>query len=929
MKYQHMSSTHKASDKHRPCKRKHIDVRHNFVNDTNHDGAGLLFSPANNADLYSGYSDIRSPHKQCKLTDRVRFCENDNEYSDRMCMDSVQVPENCSSEVTGNNVLCPADCVEMVQSNDQQHVTLTVAEQHSSDFEQLLYGVISENECSLVLSQKSDTADVAESVKKQAHKTDVCNSICDTSSDSSDVDMSHVAHQIGVNRQCSLAGNNAHHGTRCYLSTGALNNYSNQTAADSKCHFVNTSSVNSKTDSLQSTKKQNNDRKLETCASYCPSSTKSECYVRKPMQEQHHTLSSMSIDKPRYTLLRMVHGAMKTHADICEQTVAQTTENTSVVNRCLELNFSSIKNMSSSKKNDKKKTESRIVTTENSTSHRTKRHNEHLSPFVNKMCYSSDSLPASLHEMRGPTNTLGMLIANNSVRTTADVDHLDCNVQNTGNDQYYEDGCCSLPTCYSTFEKQVAVTEDCTEYKDSYSRPHKKRKKKKRHRVRDEMSTSAAEIQGTTVNKCSTPCVTDVGLSLSNDCSDRNISHVPSDVGGNIDMPKSEKLQKITEAENQSAVQNEEFTKSNKSKFTPRKNKPNKTRINEQSSHPDTLTDDCAKSKDLRKSSATYAMDFGLPPSIDCSKWNISHTESVPSGEDIVLPNSEKLQNNYEKNEKIVEIEKQCTVQNADCTESDSSEFTTHNNKSKKKKVNKHLSPSVSPGSKSVTAPLLLKCDTVDIPVHKTVVEEACTQTTGVLYHNSTTCSSNDSEDLSLQDNCYTALCENNLHKESEENDFEHLLLNVLATNKSSAECHEKNYSEKIDISSEKPGSEQSSSENTSDDDFSDVDMAKQCMPVNSQLSLSQTASASKKLVSCTAPLKNRKMRPRKCESETNKTQDCSTCSSDRSPSLLDSALLQRFHCDMQIPDQSEEVNGSDKLSPRLIDSAVSPDKLV
>ena len=276
------------------CKRKRTRASDSY-------DAGRSFSTT--AELYSDCSRISSPQKKCKAKDRSRLHQNDDDFSRTYTdEDRVFVGRNFSECPNNSNVIQRADCAETALLSDQPHAASNTKEQQSSNFEDLLFGVISENECSQVISQKCDTAAVVEKTNKRTHASDSCNSISDVSSEFSDEDTSHSAGQVGVNNRYSVNDNNTDLGGTSHLLPAAVLNSSNNpcAAADSEFNIVNSHSVDKITDLLQKTKKENKVKKHEKwsldCSKLC---NEAECRERKREQKRLCTRASDSDDAGR------------------------------------------------------------------------------------------------------------------------------------------------------------------------------------------------------------------------------------------------------------------------------------------------------------------------------------------------------------------------------------------------------------------------------------------------------------------------------------------------------------------------------------------------------------------------------------------------------------------------------------------------------
>jgi len=720
-----MSSTNKAKDLQNSCRRKRVRECGTFLNGSGE--ASLSLSAAD--ELYTDCSGSSSPPKKRKVNDSCRFQQKNDDILNRTYADDVQVSENHNSSEcrTGSNIVKTADCIELAHLTDQPHVALRADEQQSANFEQLLLGLISGSECAPVVPQKCDTACVVESSGEQIHKADICSSISDTSSDSSDTDTYNNVGQVGVNNQYSLEGNAHLGGTSCLSSTCASVNYSNKSAADSELHTVNARSEYNETDLSQSTKKQNKEKKPEKwtldCAKLC---SKSECQERKSKQKRRHMLASVppsqtfSNNNSQFALLRKVRRMMNMHEVVCGKMSLQTTMG--VVDHCSELSDGSIENMSSSEPGCRRVPESnkkhrRQELTEDYTEfersqlihHKKKRHHDDTSSAVNSLCSNVDNLSLPSNKEHRTIEGEEVVFEINSVQA---VDHLDSSVQNTGRELDRNDGCCTVSAFSNkpnAFTKKVTLTGDSVGFKNSQPLSHKK-KKKKRYREHNRVSTHTAELER--IDKFSSPCT----LPLYNN---------------------------------------------------------------------------------------------------DCLELNVSHTECAPSDDDGYVDLSGKQQNNSEKSEKITEVENHCSVNNEGCVKSIESDSTPNRTKPKPKMLNDCSSPLIYADSNSPAACLSVMSGSVD------------RQTAAVLFHDSSACSVKNSGDVLLEKDlpqkCGAVLCENmSIHKKSEEDEFEQLLLNVLVADKScllSHSLHESSKTEDFAVSNKAPGHERSFSESTSDDD--------------------------------------------------------------------------------------------------------------
>ena len=369
------------------CKRKRS--KNEVVKDSG--DADLTASTAD--ELYSDYSAMNSPHKKRKVNDTSRFHQNGDDCS--YGTDDVQVfgNHNSSDFHTGSNITEQGDCARIALASD---------EQQSSNFEDLLFGLLSGNDCSLVISQKCDTASV-EGTKERVHKAEIRRSVSDTSSDCSDADISQVA-----SSQRSAEATARLDGTSCFLSKTVTSNCNNPSAAVSEFNIASDHSVSVKTDLLPSTskhKKKKSKKLTEDCATLY---SESECHEKKPKQTKQHTFTCVSpsrtSDNSQYALLRKVHRTVNVHEAGCDKMSTQATTDT--FNR-LELNVSSIENVSSGKtsyrdkpkssKKHKKERKNKEVTKDctefessQSIQNRKKKHHKH----IDNMCSSSDSITA-------------------------------------------------------------------------------------------------------------------------------------------------------------------------------------------------------------------------------------------------------------------------------------------------------------------------------------------------------------------------------------------------------------------------------------------------------------------------------------------------------------------------------------------------------
>ena len=309
----------------------------------------------------------------------------------------------------------------------------------------------------------------------------------------------------------------------------------------------------------------------------------------------------------------------------------------------------------------------------------------------------------------------------------------------------------------------------------------------------------------------------------------------------------------------------------------------------------------------------------------DSSESNFSHTKCLVSGE--VLEKSGWQQ----KNEKLTGFENEFNERNEVHTTNSSSESTPCKKKSKKKKKKKSefASPSlVGSESNNVTSPVSVLNGAADL--QKIALTNTCAQnthTSGVSFHDALTHSVESGTDEllgnDLPDVCGADLSENiSVHMKSSEGGFEQLLMNVMLDNKSVMATHsdnDNNCGEELEAFGEKF----TSSDSSSDDDLDNVNVVKEHTPASSLPVSSWNDSASNKV----GKLKDNMMSPVKFEGDVKKSQDCSTCSLNRSPSLLDNTLLRWLDCDLQSPiglDNVSDINCSSAL-----DQTATPNKSV
>ena len=311
----------------------------------------------------------------------------------------------------------------------------------------------------------------------------------------------------------------------------------------------------------------------------------------------------------------------------------------------------------------------------------------------------------------------------------------------------------------------------------------------------------------------------------------------------------------------------------------------------------------------------------------DSSESNFSHTKGLGSGE--VVEKSGWQQ----KNEKLTGFENEFNERNEVHTKNTSSESTPCKKKSKKKRKKKKKSEFASPSSinsesNNVTSPVSVLNGTADL--QKIALTNTCAQnthTSGLSFHDGLTHSvENGTDELlgnDLPDVCSADLSENiSVHMKSSEGGFEQLLMNMLFDDKSAKtnhSDHDKNCGEELEASGEKF----TSSDSSSDDDLDNVNVVKEHTSASLPPVSSWNDSASNKV----DKLKDNMMSPAKFEGEVKKSQDCSTCRLNRSPSLLDNTLLRWLDSDLQSPIGLDNISDINCSSP--LDQTVTPNKSV
>ena len=287
------------------CKRKRTRAFPQFVNDST--DARLTFPAADELHFYS--AGATSPRKKHKANDSLKFHQNDDDASDGTYADEEHMlgNGNLSECHTDSHTVQQTDCAQLTFTSNQPHDS-----EQSSNFEDLLLGLIAENECSRTASNAVDV----ESNNKCAHTTEVYTS---SDSDISDNDSPHDANQSDINKQCSVDGNNADlEGPSSFFHAGVLKDCSSLSDAPNELQIVNAQSVDNKTEVLKSKKKHSKDKKPEK---WTPDCSKSEYHKR--------TQKEMFPDNRNYyALLRKLHRPMNMHGDVCAKMSKQRTAET-------------------------------------------------------------------------------------------------------------------------------------------------------------------------------------------------------------------------------------------------------------------------------------------------------------------------------------------------------------------------------------------------------------------------------------------------------------------------------------------------------------------------------------------------------------------------------------------------------------------------
>ena len=424
-----MSSTSRTSETRTSRKRKLTGADHNSGYE-----AGLSLSPA--SELYANCSDTRLPHKKRRKEERPGLHLGNAE-------DVIQMFRNDDSSTRD------PDCREVPHFSKPRQVTLTADDQPSSYFEELLFGLISENECSQVCCQNRCTADVDKCTREEdgVHG--------DTSSDSSYTETSHVSDQTGINSQCSER----------FGETGCvLNSRSKPSATESAVEYVTTAcSVDSKTDHLNLPKKQNKDVRYQKLPpDYAKLCEKSDC--REPKLKKHivpgekcpSSINQFAIS----TNKRETAG--KTGA-VYGKTSTQTTAEE--VRHCLQLKSdvetvlcaeSSTCDVPKSSRKHKKHGKRKKNTENNSHSafQEQKRHLEHRSSLLRSVCSNSDRQTVPPNSEHCSVNNERMIVENHSIEATVAVDQLGSSFSNVEVRSYDEGRSSELTPCKKKSKKK-------------------------------------------------------------------------------------------------------------------------------------------------------------------------------------------------------------------------------------------------------------------------------------------------------------------------------------------------------------------------------------------------------------------------------------------------------------------------------------------
>jgi len=545
MNFSSLSSTDKAKNLRNSCIRKRTRECGNFMNDL-----GIAGMPAD--ELYSDCAGSSTLCKKQKVNNSCRFDQKIDDIQESDCYDFFE----CHADRKITQLAVNAEIAHF--SDDEAQVVLVENEPQSSNFEDLLFGLVSESQYTQVVSNKFDAACVVESTGKQEHRGGKCSRDSDSSSDSSDADIFNSVGWVDVR------SSNAHLGrTSCLLSPCSANNGSN---AGSASGILLAHSMDSKADSLQSTKKRNEGKKREKGIEDCVKlSTESDHSERKP--NRHSPASSprsqtFSNDSNQFALLRKVHRAMSPHGAKCGKMSTQQTVDS--VDNCSGLNFSSIKNMSSGEsgccdmltpyrkhKKHRKNIEvadySEFSSTQSSC-HRKKKHHEHTSTLVNKLSSSTDNLSCSSKK------------------------HV-----TVGRERLEYDSTFVQDKQWNVFKKQVKLTEDFVELADSPSFPRKKKRKK--HQEDDKASTYAAES--------SSPFAPGVGSPMYTDSLEWNVScieYLQTADDSCTDLSEKRQNNRDTCEKVAEAVNGKDCTKCNKSSSTPHRIKSKRKVVSECSS---------------------------------------------------------------------------------------------------------------------------------------------------------------------------------------------------------------------------------------------------------------------------------------------------------------------------------------------------------
>jgi len=825
------------------CKRKRRSVFSKIVDDSD-GGADVVVLHA--SELHCG---INSPPKKRRAKEKPRFYQSiDEDLNSGTCSDEVQMFGSCDSS------MCHANSAEKTCFSDEQQITSTADDRQSSNFEDLLIGLMSENECFQVISQKCGTAGVTECSREQV-QTDIYRCLNETSSNSSYTDNS--------DSQCCVERNSVR--LDRLFSRCALNSCYKPNAANSEFCTVNVGSVASKTDLSQSKTKQNKNNRWPP--DYAKLWYKSECNEKKTKHNRHHTFASLAQTETfcdnsgHYTLLRKVHRMMNERGAVCGQMSKQ------------HIAESDSYDVLEPRKKHKQLGRSKKVTKEfedsHLTPHRKKRHHEHISSsLVNDICSSGDNQSLSSHIESGSG------CADHERRVVGRMKEKPRFHQSIDDDS---NRLCS---------HEVELFEN----RDS-SVCHTNSSGKTCSSDQQQITSTADEQQSSIFEDLL------LGMMSENECSQVLSQKCGPETAATVDHPESSFGDSDVEPDNDDLSFTLPLSCSQQNVF--------KKQV--------MLTEDCAESKDLPllppvkkkkkrhllddrmpthtadleriavdKSSPACSTGVSLPVSNKCSEQNVSHTDGVWPDQDGYIDFAKP--GKQQKCEKVTEVENQCAIKNEVCKSSNSG-LTPCKNKSDKKTMSEYTSLTIFSDSYNVTAPLQVNNAA---NIQKTDYITGSSQSAEVLFGESLGYSIKNSKDLLLEDNIpeqqSTDFCESMLvDMKSKEDGFEQLLLSVLDGDKSVVSCSYRDKSGREDLVSTKDTAHVLS-DSTSDDDFDDMAVTKQCVStsVNTRPASSHTDSATYKLDLCPDKSKDKKMAPVICDGEVNKSEPHSTTNSDR-----------------------------------------------